>query len=128
MQLSLRDRKRGGAPLRPLRSPDSELKKLRYAMLRSASACCSTTEETSDSHARSEVSLAAVIRFDSSPSDGYFSPFSRAVCRARSPSLNTTRAPERLRQRLTLGRLRVESEVVTELHPNSLSTSSSWSA
>jgi len=92
-RLSLRDRKRGGATLRPLRLPVTEAKKLRYATFRSARACCSTTLDTSASHARSEVAFASVIsRRDSSPSETYFSPASRACWRSRSPSLKTTRA------------------------------------
>lgn len=92
-RLSLRDRNRGGATLRPLRLPVIEAKKLRYAVFRSARACCSTTADTSPSHARSGVVLACVmIRFDSSASETYGKPCSRASCRRRSPSLNTTRA------------------------------------
>ncbi|WP_235965548.1 hypothetical protein [Micromonospora rubida] len=91
-RLSLRERNLGGATLRPLRLPLIEAKKLRYAVFRSAKACCNTTDDTSESHARSGVALASVIRFDNSASDRYFSPFSLAICRARSPSLNTTRA------------------------------------
>jgi len=78
-RLSLRERKRGGATLRPLRLPVIEAKKLRYATFRSARACCKTTDETSPSHARSGVSLAWVMtRLERSPSDRYFSPASRA--------------------------------------------------
>ena len=90
-RLSLRDRNRGGATLRPVRLPVIEAKKLRYATFRSARACCNTTDDTSASHARSGVSFAAVTRFDSSASDRYGRPSARASCRARSPSLNTTR-------------------------------------
>jgi hypothetical protein len=76
-----------------LRLPEIEAKKLRYATFRSARACCNTTDDTSPNQARSGVSLARVMTcVDRSPSDRYFSPVSRAVCRARSPSLNTTRA------------------------------------
>src|SRR5579859_718113 len=92
-RLSLRDRNRGGATVRPLRLPVIEAKKLRYATFRSARACCNTTADTPQSHARSGVSLACVMtRLDNSPSDTYFSPASRACRRRRSPSLNTTRA------------------------------------
>src|SRR5829696_4992973 len=92
-RLSLRDRNRGAATLRPLRLPVIEAKKLRYATFKSANACCSTTDDTSPSHARSGVVLARVMtRLDSSPSETYPSPLARACCRARSPSLNTTRA------------------------------------
>jgi hypothetical protein len=73
--------------------PVIEAKKLRYAVFRSARACCNTTDDTSPSHARSGVVLASVIsRRDSSPSETYFPPASRADWRRRSPSLNTTRA------------------------------------
>ncbi len=92
-RLSLRDRYRGGASLRPLRLPVTEAKKLRYAVFRSARACCNTTLDTSPSHARCGVCLASVISLrDSSASETYFSPASRAAWRRRSPSLNTTRA------------------------------------
>ncbi|GAB3831629.1 hypothetical protein GCM10027610_022150 [Dactylosporangium cerinum] len=78
-RLSLRDRNWGGATLRPLRLPEIEAKKLRYATFRSARACWSTTEETSPSHTRSGVSFASVmIRRDSSPSETYLSSASRA--------------------------------------------------
>ena len=61
-------------------------------MFASANACCNTTAETSASHARSRVRFAAVNAFDSAPSVGYGSPCSRAVRRAATASLNTTRA------------------------------------
>ena len=77
-RLSLRDRNRGGASLRPWRLPVIEAKKLRYAVFRSASACCNTTAETSPSHARSGVALACVMtRLDSSASETYGKPCSR---------------------------------------------------
>nr|WP_240948299.1 hypothetical protein [Planosporangium mesophilum] len=60
-RLSLRDRNRGGATLRPVRRPVTEAKKFRYATLRSARACCSTTAETSQSQARSGLCLACVM-------------------------------------------------------------------
>jgi len=91
-RVSLRDRNRGSPALRPFRSPVSEAKKFRYAAFRSARACWRTTAETSPSHARSGVALAAVSRADSSPSVGYGNPAWCASCRAASPSLNTTRA------------------------------------
>ncbi|WFE59776.1 hypothetical protein [Micromonospora sp. WMMD712] len=92
-RLSLRDRNLGEATMRPLRLPDNELKKLRYAVFRSANACCNTTADTSASQARCGVSFASVItRRDNSPSGTYASPASRACWRRRSPSLNTTRA------------------------------------
>ena len=62
------DRNRGAATLRPLRVPFIEAKKFRYAVFASANACCSTTADTSASHARSGVRLAAVSAFDSSAS------------------------------------------------------------
>jgi hypothetical protein len=78
-RLSLRERYRGGATLRALRLPMIEAKKLRYAVFKSARACCNSTAETSPSHALSGVSLASVIsRRDSSASEMYFSSFSRA--------------------------------------------------
>jgi hypothetical protein len=92
-RLSLRDRNRGGATRRPLRRPVTEAKKLRYAMFRSARACCNTTADTSPSQARASVFFASVIsRRDNSPSGTYGRPLSRACRRSRSPSLNTTRA------------------------------------
>jgi uncharacterized protein involved in copper resistance len=57
-----------------------------------ASACCNTTADTSASHARSGVRFAAVSALDSTASDGYGAPASRAARRAAMPSLNTTRA------------------------------------
>jgi hypothetical protein len=89
---SLRDRNRGGPTLGPFRVPATEAKKFRYAAVRSASACCSTTDDTSPSQARSGLALAAVSRADSSPSVRYGRPAACASCRAHSPSLNTTRA------------------------------------
>ncbi len=59
--------------------------------VRSTSACCSTTEDTSVSQARSRVFI-AVSRADNSASLMYGSPAANASWRARSPSLNTTRA------------------------------------
>jgi hypothetical protein len=52
-----------------LRLPEIEAKKLRYAVFRSANACCGTTDDTPDSHTRCGVAFAAVTRFDSSASD-----------------------------------------------------------
>jgi hypothetical protein len=89
---SLRDRNRGGPARWDFRSPLSGAKKFRWAAFRSASACWSTTADTSPSHCRCGVFLAAVSRADSSASVTYGRPASRACCRARSPSLNTTRA------------------------------------
>ena len=89
---SLRDRNRGGPALGPFRVPAAEAKKFRYAAARSASACCSTTADTSPSQARSRVALAAVSRADSSPPVRYGCPAACASCRAASASLNTTRA------------------------------------
>jgi hypothetical protein len=78
-RLSLRDRNRGGATLRPLRLPVTEAKKLRYAVFRSASACCRTTAQTSPSQARPSVVLACVMTcLDSSASETYGKPCSRA--------------------------------------------------
>ena len=120
-RLSLRDRNRGGDSLRPLRLPDSEVKKLRYATFRSASACWSTTEDTSPSHARPGVDFASVSARDSAPSVTYASPASCADLRARSPSLNTTRAhPNALASESLLTGRRVEPEVVTKLQTESL--------
>jgi hypothetical protein len=51
-----------------------EAKKFRYAMVRSARACWSTTEETSFSHARWGVFLIAVSRADKSLSVTYGCP------------------------------------------------------
>ncbi len=90
-RLSLRERNLGGAILRPLRLPQIKTKKLRYATLRSAKACCRTTKDTSPSHARSGITLAPVTRLDSSASDRYDNPSARTSRRAHSPSLNTTR-------------------------------------
>jgi hypothetical protein len=88
----LRDRNRGAPSLRPLRSPLQEAKKFRYAVFASASACCSTTADTSASHVRCGVRLAAVSAFDRAASVGYGSPASRTARRAATASLNTTRA------------------------------------
>ena len=96
---SLRDRNRGGATRGPFRLPVTEAKKFRYAAFRSASACWSTTADTSPSHARSGVALAAVSRADSSASVRYGCPAACASCRARSASLNTTRAQPNARAR-----------------------------
>jgi len=65
---SLRDRNRGGLTFAPFRSPLREAKKFRYAAFRSAWACWRTTADTSLSHARSAVALAAVSPADSSAS------------------------------------------------------------
>jgi hypothetical protein len=62
----LRDRNLGLASFGPSRVPLMEAKKFRYAMFRSASACWSTIEETSFSHARSGVFLIAVSQADRS--------------------------------------------------------------
>jgi hypothetical protein len=56
----------GLGELRPLAVPLTEAKKFRYAMFSSASACWSTIEETSFSHARSGVFLIAVSQADRS--------------------------------------------------------------
>ncbi|WP_246477033.1 hypothetical protein [Actinokineospora xionganensis] len=62
-----------------MRLPEIELKKSRYAVFKSARACCSTTDDTSPSHTRCGVAFAWVIRRrDNSPSEMYFSPASRA--------------------------------------------------
>ena len=51
----------------------------------------------------------------------YGSPASCASCRARSPSLNTTRAhPNALRERLALAWRRVKTVIVPELHEFSI--------
>ena len=86
------DRNRGAPSRRPLRAPLTEAKKFRYAVFASASACCSTTADTSASHARCGVRFAAVNAFDSAASLGYGSPCSYAARRAAIASLNTTRA------------------------------------
>ncbi len=74
---SRRDRNRGAPSLRPFRVPLSEAKKFRYAVFASARACCSTTADTSASHARSGVRFAAVSALDSAASVGYGAPASR---------------------------------------------------
>jgi hypothetical protein len=92
-RVSLRDFMRGVPILGPLRVPLREAKKLRYALSASRRDCCSTTVETSPSQDRSTVRLASVInRLDSSPAEGNGRPVSRASSRARTASLNTTRA------------------------------------
>ena len=90
---SLRDLKRGAPSLGPLRVPLREAKKLRYAASASRRDCWSTTAETSPSQDRSAVRLASVInRVDSSPALGKGCWALRASSRARTASLNTTRA------------------------------------
>jgi hypothetical protein len=90
---SLRDLKRGGPVLGPLRVPLREAKKLRYAVSASRRDCWSTTAETSPSQDRSAVRFAWVIRrVDSSPAVGKGLLVWRASSRARTASLNTTRA------------------------------------
>ena len=86
------DRNRGAPSLRPLRVPFAEAKKFRYAVFASASACCSTTADTSASHARAGVRFAAVSALDRAASVGNDCPASRAARRAAIASLNTTRA------------------------------------
>ncbi len=54
--------------------------------------CWRMTALTSPSHARAGVPFAAVSAADSSASVMYGSPAACASCRARRPSLNTTRA------------------------------------
>ena len=61
-------------------------------MFASANACCSTTADTSASHARSGVRFAAVSALDNAASVGYGTPASCAARRAATASLNTTRA------------------------------------
>jgi hypothetical protein len=63
----------------------------------SANTCCSTTADTSPSHARAGVRFAAVSAFDSSPSVGYRAPVSWAARRAATASLNTTREQPNVR-------------------------------
>ena len=75
-----------------MRFPRTEAKKFRYAAFKSASACCSATDDTSVSQARSGLAFAAVSRADITASLMYGSPAAQASCRARSASLNTTRA------------------------------------
>jgi len=71
---SLRDLNRGGSIFGPFRSPLREAKKFRYAAFRSARDCWSTTADTSPSHTRSGVALAAASWADNSASVGYGSP------------------------------------------------------
>src|SRR5260370_27748480 len=56
-RVSLRDRNRGGPILGPVRLPVTEVRKFRYAALRSARACCSTTADTSPRPSRSGVAF-----------------------------------------------------------------------
>jgi hypothetical protein len=72
---SFRDRNRGGEAFGPFLFPLSESKKFRYAVFRSASACCKTTDETPASHARSGACFAAVSAADMAASLRYGSPF-----------------------------------------------------
>jgi hypothetical protein len=89
---SFRDRKRGGETFGPFRFRVTELKKFRYAVFRSASACYKTTEDTSPSHSRPGADLDSVSRADICASVMYGSPAACAACRAARASLNTTRA------------------------------------
>ena len=101
-RVSLRDLNRGSpaslgfGPFRPpafhSHTALRDSKKRRYAAFRSARDCWRITAETSPSHARSGAALAAVSRADSPASVRYGSPAACACCRARNPSLNTTRA------------------------------------
>ena len=68
---SRRDRNRGAPSRRPLRVPFTEATKFRYAVFASARACCSTTADTSASHARVGVRFAAVSALDRAASVGY---------------------------------------------------------
>src|SRR5258705_13032522 len=54
---SFRDRNLGGPAFGPFRLPARAAKKFRQAAFRSARACCSTTDETSASQARSASAL-----------------------------------------------------------------------
>ncbi len=99
----MRDLKRGGPIFGPFRFPVTDAKKFRYAVFRSARDCWRITADTSASQARSGVAFAAVSRADSSASLTYGRPAACASCRARSPSLNTTRA-----------------------HPNALASAERW--
>jgi hypothetical protein len=65
---SRRDLKRGAPSFRPFRVPDSEANRLRYAVFASANPCCSTTEDTSNSHARSGVGFEMVNAWDNAAS------------------------------------------------------------
>src|SRR5690606_15563764 len=92
-RLSFLDRNRGGATFGPLRLPDRESKKFRYAWSRSRRACCMTPTGASASQARSGVFFAWVMScLDRSPDFGNGSPALCASCRACNPSLYTTRA------------------------------------
>ncbi|AFM10478.1 hypothetical protein PIS_089 [Saccharomonospora phage PIS 136] len=92
-RLSLRDLNLGAPMRRPARLPLRLSKKLRYAVSQSRTACCSICAGASDNHARSSVRLASVIsRFCNTVLAGYLSPAAYASRRARTASLNTTRA------------------------------------
>lgn len=92
-RLSLRDRNRGGASFGPPRLPDTDAKKFRNAVARSASARRDTTADTVPSHARSGRFFASVMTWrDCSASLTNGNPFSWAWLRIRSASLNTVRA------------------------------------
>src|ERR1700733_8159298 len=88
-RLSLRERKRGWPTLRPFLFPDKESNQFRYARRASWQACTSTTDATSLSHSRSEVTLASVTTRRCTSVSESFSPASCAASRSRSASLNT---------------------------------------
>ncbi len=118
---SLRDRNRGGAIRGPFRLPVTEAKKFRYATLRSAWACWSTTDDTSPSHARSGLAFAAVSRADNSASVMYGSPSACACWRARSASLYTTLAhPNALARAWRWPGVGIKTVVIPEPHPASI--------
>ena len=99
---SLRDLKRGAPTFGPLRSPFSEAKKFLYAASTSRRDCCRTTDETSPSQERSGRYFASVINFrDSADAVGKGSLAARASSRARTASLNTTRAHPNARANAT---------------------------
>jgi len=82
--------------------PFSEAKKFLYAASTSRRDCCRTTDETSPSQDRSTVCFASVISlFDSSAALGKGYLAARASSRARTASLNTTRAHPNARANAT---------------------------
>ena len=108
----------GRGDLRPLRLPVIEAKKLRYAVFRSARACCNTTADTSPSHARSGVPLPRSAA-GTTPRRQVRLPGLVGPAGAQRVVEHHPRAPERPGQRLLLTRRRVEPEVVPQLHTHS---------
>jgi hypothetical protein len=104
--------------LAALRAPDRESNQLPYARRASWHACTKATDATSPSHCRCGVVLARVTTLACTCVSLILSPAPYASCRARSASLNTTRAqPNVLASNTPPARGQVSTVAVTSEHP-----------